>query len=206
MTEPHEHPPVDENKLIAERREKLNALRAHGNAFPNDFRPDAFADDLRLGFEGKDAADVEAAQRRVSVAGRLLAKRVMGKASFVQIQDMTGRIQLFLQQSALGETYDAFKAWDVGDIVGAEGVLIAHQDRRAFSKVDKLRLLTKSLRPLPDKEWHGYRRQAALSPALRGPDHHGGSGVYSHTALVASVSSASGSRPNRGVSWKSKRR
>ncbi len=83
MNDPNEHAPADENKLIAERREKLNALRLHGNAFPNDFRPDAFAEDLRSSFEGKDAADVEAAQRRVSVAGRLLAKRVMGKASFV---------------------------------------------------------------------------------------------------------------------------
>jgi lysyl-tRNA synthetase class 2 len=126
----------------------------HGNAFPNDFRPDAFAEDLRNSFEGKDAADVEAAQRRVSVAGRLLAKRVMGKASFVQIQDMTGRIQLFLQQSALGDTYDAFKAWDVGDIVGAEGVLMRTKTGELSVKVDKLRLLTKSLRPLPDK-WHG---------------------------------------------------
>src|SRR5512142_936741 len=90
--------PLDENKLIAERREKLRALRAHGVAFPNDFRPDAFAGDLQGEFDGSDAAAVDAAARRVRVAGRLLAKRVMGKASFAQIQDMTGRIQLFLQQ------------------------------------------------------------------------------------------------------------
>ena len=145
---------MDENKLIAERREKLHALRAQGIAFPNDFRPDAFAGDLQREFDGKDAAAIEAAQRRVSVAGRLMAKRVMGKASFVQIQDMTGRIQLFLQANALGETYDAFKAWDVGDIVGAEGVLMRTKTGELSVKVDKLRLLTKSLRPLPDK-WHG---------------------------------------------------
>jgi len=144
----------DENKLIAERREKLNALRAHGNAFPNDFRPDAFAEDLRVAFEGKDAVEVEASQRRVSVAGRLLAKRVMGKASFAQIQDMTGRIQLFLQSSTLGDTYEAFKSWDVGDIVGAQGVLMRTKTGELSVKVDKLRLLTKSLCPLPDK-WHG---------------------------------------------------
>jgi lysyl-tRNA synthetase class 2 len=154
MNDSNDNLPQDENKLIAERREKLKALRVHGNAFPNDFRPDAFAEDLRRSFEGKDAAEIEAVQRRVSVAGRLLAKRVMGKASFVQIQDMTGRIQLFLQQSALGETYDAFKAWDVGDIVGAEGVLMRTKTGELSVKVDKLRLLTKSLRPLPDK-WHG---------------------------------------------------
>ncbi|HXR63118.1 MAG TPA: lysine--tRNA ligase [Rudaea sp.] len=145
---------VDENKLIAERREKLKALRAQGNAFPNDFRPDAFAGDLQGEFDGKDAAAVEAAQRRVDVAGRLLAKRIMGKASFVQIQDMTGRLQLFLQQSTLGDVYDAFKAWDVGDIVAAEGVLMRTKTGELSVKVEKLRLLTKSLRPLPDK-WHG---------------------------------------------------
>jgi lysyl-tRNA synthetase class 2 len=154
MNDSNDNLAPDENKLIAERREKLKALRAQGNAFPNDFRPDAFAEDLRTSFDGKDAAEVEAAQRRVSVAGRLLAKRVMGKASFAQIQDMTGRIQLFLQESTLGETYEAFKAWDVGDIVGAEGVLMRTRTGELSVKVDKLRLLTKSLRPLPDK-WHG---------------------------------------------------
>jgi len=146
--------PQDENKLIAERREKLNALRTHGNAFPNDFRPDAFAGDLQARFEGQDAAAIEGAACRVRVAGRLLAKRIMGKASFVQIQDMTGRLQLFLQQSALGDVYDAFKSWDVGDIVGAEGVLMRTRTGELSVKVDLLRLLTKSLRPLPDK-WHG---------------------------------------------------
>jgi len=146
--------PQDENKLIAERREKLNALRTHGNAFPNDFRPDAFAGDLQARFEGQDAAAIEGATCRVRVAGRLLAKRIMGKASFVQIQDMTGRLQLFLQQSALGDVYDAFKSWDVGDIVGAEGVLMRTRTGELSVKVDLLRLLTKSLRPLPDK-WHG---------------------------------------------------
>jgi len=145
---------ADENRLIAERREKLNALRAHGIAFPNDFHPDAFAGDLQGEFEGNDAAVIEAMARRVAVGGRLLAKRVMGKASFAQIQDMTGRIQLFLQSSTLGDTYEAFKSWDVGDIVGAQGVLMRTKTGELSVKVDKLRLLTKSLRPLPDK-WHG---------------------------------------------------
>jgi lysyl-tRNA synthetase class 2 len=150
----NESAPLDENKLIAERRDKLKALRAHGIAYPNDFRPDAFAGDLQNEFDGRDAAAVEAAQKRVRIAGRMLAKRIMGKASFVQIQDMTGRIQLFLQQSTLGDSYDAFKAWDVGDIVGAEGTLMRTKTGELSVKVDALRLLTKSLRPLPDK-WHG---------------------------------------------------
>lgn len=147
----------DENKLIAERREKLKVLRAHGNAYPNDFRVDAFAGDLQAEYADADQCDAEAlaAQaRRVCVAGRILARRIMGKASFVQIQDMSGQIQLFLQGSTLGESYDAFKGWDTGDIVGAEGELMRTRTGELSVKVDSLRLLTKSLRPLPDK-WHG---------------------------------------------------
>ncbi|HEY8011934.1 MAG TPA: lysine--tRNA ligase [Rudaea sp.] len=144
----------DENKLIAERREKLRALRAQGIAFPNDFVPDAFAGDLQQEFEGKDAAEIEAVARRVKVAGRMMLKRGQGKVSFVQIQDMSGRIQLFVQANALGDTYEAFKSWDVGDIVGAEGPLMRTKTGELSVKVETLRLLTKSLRPLPDK-WHG---------------------------------------------------
>ncbi|WP_386065978.1 lysine--tRNA ligase [Tahibacter sp. UC22_41] len=149
---------VDENRLIAERREKLRALRANGIAFPNDFVPDAFTGDLQAEFADKDqwtAEAIEALGRRVRVAGRLLAKRQMGKASFAQVQDMSARLQLFLQQAALGdEAYAAFKGWDVGDIIGAEGQLTRTKTGELSIKVDKLRLLTKSLRPLPDK-WHG---------------------------------------------------
>ena len=145
---------LDENKLIAERREKLRALREQGIAFPNDFHPDAFAGDLQQEFEGKDSAAIEAIARRVKVAGRMLLKRGQGKVSFVQIQDMSGRIQLFVQANAVGDTYEAFKAWDVGDIVGAEGVLMRTKTGELSVKVENLRLLTKSLRPLPDK-WHG---------------------------------------------------
>jgi len=154
MNEADETHPHDENKLIAERREKLKALRAGGNAFPNDFHPDAFAGDLQREFDGKDAAAIEAEARRVRVGGRMLLKRGQGKVSFVQIQDMTGRIQLFIQANAVGDVYEAFKSWDVGDIVGAEGPLMRTKTGELSVKVDKLRLLTKSLRPLPDK-WHG---------------------------------------------------
>ncbi|HQY37477.1 MAG TPA: lysine--tRNA ligase, partial [Pseudomonadota bacterium] len=142
------------NKLIAERRGKLAALRDAGNAYPNDFRPDATAGELQAAFEGHDAIAVEAAGRRVRVAGRMLAKRVMGKASFVQLQDRSGAIQLFLQGEALGAAYEDFKGWDVGDIVGAEGTLMRTRTGELSVKCTTLRLLAKALRPLPDK-WHG---------------------------------------------------
>ncbi len=149
--------PADENRLIAERRNKLEALRAEGNAYPNDFRPDAFAGDLQAEYadpEQWNAAGLEAVGRRVRVAGRLMAKRVMGKASFVQLRDHSGDIQLFLQQSTLGDVYERFKSWDIGDIIAAEGVLMRTKTGELSVKAELLRLLTKSLRPLPDK-WHG---------------------------------------------------
>jgi lysyl-tRNA synthetase class 2 len=147
-------PAPDENKLIAERRGKLAALRESGNAYPNDFRPDAFAGELQAAFEGLDAVAVEATGRQVRVAGRMLAKRVMGKASFVQLQDRSGAIQLFLQSDALGPSYEAFKGWDVGDILGAEGSLMRTRTGELSVKCSQVRLLAKALRPLPDK-WHG---------------------------------------------------
>jgi len=158
MSEPTDNLPIDENKLIAERREKLKALRGQGVAFPNDFKIDAFAGDLQAAYEDKDthtAEAIDALARRVKMAGRIVLKRVQGKVSFVQIQDMSGRIQLFIHQGTVGEaTYDAFKGWDSGDIVGAEGVLMRTKTGELSVKVDTLRLLTKSLRPLPDK-FHG---------------------------------------------------
>ncbi|HUA79034.1 MAG TPA: lysine--tRNA ligase [Dyella sp.] len=158
MSEPTDTPIVDENKLIAERREKLNALRMQGIAFPNDFKVGNFAGDLQTEFADKEtytAEAIEAAARTVKVAGRIVLKRVQGKVSFVQVQDFTGRIQLFIHQGTVGETtYEAFKGWDVGDIVGAEGVLMRTKTGELSVKVHQLRLLTKSLRPLPDK-WHG---------------------------------------------------
>ncbi|MFC4762038.1 lysine--tRNA ligase [Dyella koreensis] len=158
MSELTDTQPVDENKLIAERREKLKALRGQGIAFPNDFKVDSFVGDLQGEYADKDvhtAEAIDALARRVKVAGRIVLKRVQGKVSFVQMQDMTGRIQLFIHQGTAGEsTYEAFKGWDVGDIVGAEGVLMRTKTGELSVKVDALRLLTKSLRPLPDK-FHG---------------------------------------------------
>ncbi len=150
-------PVQDENKLIAERREKLKHLRAQGIAFPNDFKVDSFAGDLQTEFADKEKHTpeaIEAASRRVSVAGRMMLKRGQGKVSFVQIQDQTGRIQLFIHQGTLGETYDDFKGWDVGDIVGVEGLLMRTKTGELSVRAHQLRLLTKSLRPLPDK-FHG---------------------------------------------------
>jgi lysyl-tRNA synthetase, class II len=155
----------DENHLIGERRAKLAKLRERGIAFPNDFRRNALAADLLTAYGEKSAEVLDAAQVRVSVAGRLRAKRVMGKASFVKLEDSSGAIQLFLQQSALGDIYDEFKGWDVGDIVGAEGVLFRTKTNELSVRAQRIVLLTKSLRPLPDK-WHGiadtemrYRRR-----------------------------------------------
>ena len=149
--------PQDENKLIAERRAKLVALRGQGVAFPNDARRVDYAGDLQTEFADAERWTGEAlaaSDRRVQIAGRLMAKRVMGKASFAQIQDMSGRLQLFLQANTLADTYEAFKGWDVGDIIAAQGTLMRTRTGELSVKCDALRLLTKSLRPLPDK-WHG---------------------------------------------------
>ena len=157
MTDDTQAPHTDENHLIAERRSKLAALREGGIAFPNDARRADFAGDLQADYadvEQWTAEALEATGRRVAIAGRLLAKRVMGKAAFATVQDMSGRVQLFLQSTALGETYDAFKGWDIGDIVAAEGAVTRTRTGELSVKVDALRLLVKSLRPLPDK-FHG---------------------------------------------------
>ena len=147
----------DENKLIAERRAKLTALRGQGVAFPNDAKREHYAGDLQAEFADKDqwtAEALEGAGRHVRIAGRLMAKRVMGKAAFAQLQDMSGRLQLYLVGADLGESYDAFKGWDIGDIVAVEGGLTRTRTGELSVKVAAIRLLTKALRPLPDK-FHG---------------------------------------------------
>jgi len=149
--------PPDENKLIAERRAKLTALRGQGVAFPNDARREHYAGDLQAEFADKDrwtAEALEATNRQLRIAGRLMAKRVMGKAAFAQLQDMSGRIQLYLVGADLGEAYETFKGWDIGDIVAVEGGLTRTKTGELSVKVTAIRLLTKALRPLPDK-FHG---------------------------------------------------
>ncbi|NIL93027.1 MAG: lysine--tRNA ligase [Woeseiaceae bacterium] len=149
----------DEHKLIAERRGKLDALREQGNPFPNDFRRNATAGELHQTFHAHDNDALAEEKIEVCVAGRMMAKRVMGKASFVKLQDRSGQIQLRLERDRLPEgVYQAFKKWDVGDIVGAQGVLMRTKTGELTVLADELRLLTKSLRPLPEK-WAGLSDQ-----------------------------------------------
>jgi len=144
----------DEHKLIAERRAKLAELRTAGAAFPNAFRRDVLAGQLHAAFGERSGEWLDANPTRVKVGGRLLFRRVMGKASFAKIGDRTGQIQLYLQQETLGAAYETFKGWDIGDIIGAAGVLFRTKTGELSVRVDALTLLVKSLRPLPDK-WHG---------------------------------------------------
>ena len=149
----------DENKLIAERREKLAGIRKQGVAFPNDFKPTHHAADLQLRHGNTPNEELEPQAIKVAVAGRLMLKRVMGKASFGTLQDASGRLQLFVTKDALGEAaYEAFKHGDLGDILGAVGTLFRTRTGELSVRVATLRLLTKSLRPLPDK-FHGMTDQ-----------------------------------------------
>ena len=148
-------PALDENQIVAERRGKLTALRASGNAYPNDFRRDALAAELHAAHGSRDNAELEPAGIRVSVAGRMMLKRVMGKACFATLQDMSGRIQLYVTLDGVGEeTLAAFKHWDLGDIVGATGTLFRTKTGELSVRCDSVRLLAKGLRPLPEK-FHG---------------------------------------------------
>lgn len=151
----------DENKLIAQRREKLAQIRERGNAFPNDFRRNVVAGELHAEYGEKSAEELEALAVRVQVAGRMMSRRIMGKASFAHLQDMSGRIQLFVQRDSLPEGFynTVFKKeLDVGDIIGAEGQLFKTKTGELSVRCDKLALLTKSLRPLPEK-FHGLTDQ-----------------------------------------------
>jgi lysyl-tRNA synthetase class 2 len=152
-------PVVDTNKLVAERREKLAAIRAQGVAFPNDFKPAHRAGPLHAEHDATEPEALDALAVKVSVGGRLMLKRVMGKACFGTIQDATGRIQVYVTLDALGaEALDAFKHWDLGDILGAEGTLMKTKTGELSIRVTSIRLLTKALRPLPDK-FHGMTDQ-----------------------------------------------
>jgi len=144
-----------EHALIAERRRKLEAQRQAGEAYANDFRRNALAGDLHLAFGEHEAETLESEGIPVAVAGRMMAKRVMGKASFARLEDMSGAIQLFMQRDALPEgVYAAFKTWDLGDLLGIEGTLFKTRTGELSVKVTSARLLSKCLRPLPEK-YHG---------------------------------------------------
>lgn len=157
--------PQDENSIIAERRSKLDAIRAKGIAFPNDFRPQHKAADLQAQYGDVNREDLEAQNVEVVVAGRMMLKREAGKkAAFATLQDASGlkadgRIQLYVTTDKTGEAeMEAFRHYDLGDILGIEGVLFKTKTDELTVKVTKLRLLTKSLRPLPDK-FHGLSNQ-----------------------------------------------
>ena len=146
---------MDENRLIAERREKLHALKAESNAYPNDFRPNSNAAELHQRFADDDTETLAQVDETFSLAGRMLAKRVMGKIAFVKIQDGTGNMQFVVQRDNLPEgLYQQFKQWDIGDIIGGSGAIFRTQKGELSVKPSELRLLTKSLRPLPEK-FHG---------------------------------------------------
>ena len=163
-------PAIDENQLIAERREKLKALRAaQAVAFPNDFKPANRAADLLAAFDGKSKEELDAEiaagqQTTASIAGRMMLKRVMGKASFATLQDGSlgasgGRFQVYIARDAVGEdVYNNFKHWDLGDIVAAEGYVFKTKTGELSIHATSIRLLTKSLRPMPDK-FHGVADQ-----------------------------------------------
>jgi len=145
----------EENDQLAQRLAKLDEIKAERNAYPNDFKREHDLGDLAVAYAGNSKETLAEDDISVSVAGRIMTRRMMGKASFVTIQDMGGRIQLFLQRDALGEeTYAEFKKYDIGDIVGVEGVLFKTKTDELSVRVSSLRLLTKSLRPLPEK-FHG---------------------------------------------------
>ncbi len=157
--------PIDENELIVQRRAKLAALREtakadNKNAFPNDFRRDVTAGELHVEYENLDAEALLENPIRVTLAGRMMTRRIMGKASFAHIQDMSGKIQLYVARDSLPEgVYNTeFKKWDIGDIIGAEGVLFRTKVGELSVKIDAIRLLTKSIRPLPEK-FHGLSDQ-----------------------------------------------
>jgi lysyl-tRNA synthetase class 2 len=152
-------PQQDENHLIAERRSKLAAIRARGVAFPNDFVPADRAEPLHLRYGEQDQATLAAAAHPASVAGRMMLKRVMGKASFATLQDSTGRIQIYLDRNSLGEeNYDDFKQWDIGDIIAITGQVFKTNKGELSIHAATARVLAKSLRPLPDK-FHGISDQ-----------------------------------------------
>jgi len=167
-TTPHEAP-IDENQLMQERRDKLKAIRARqaqggGVAFPNDFAPDHAAQALFASYGDLDAEALLAQNVTVKVAGRMMLKRVMGKASFCTVQDASfgpsgGRIQVYVKGEEVGQAlYEDFKHWDLGDIVAAQGRLFKTKTGELSVHATEVRLLTKSLRPMPDK-FHGIHDQ-----------------------------------------------
>mgnify|MGYP001244162217 FL=1 len=165
MSEQHTPAPIlDDNQLIAERREKLQTLRERqakglGPAFPNDFKPTHKAADLARTHAAQSAEELAADGPSVRIAGRMMLKRVMGKASFATLQDSSGRMQVYIKGEEIGaETYEDFKHWDLGDIVAVQGRMFRTRTGELSIHAVQIRLLVKSLRPMPDK-FHGIHDQ-----------------------------------------------
>src|SRR5690625_4331546 len=159
MSTQNDTSPVNENKLIAERREKLAQIRTQGTAYPNHFRPKDQAQALQDAYADKEKDELEGLAVQATVAGRMMLKRVMGRASFATLQDSSGRIQIYLDKRQVGEDcYERFKGWDIGDILGVEGTLFKTNRGELTVQVTQIELLSKSLRPLPDK-FHGLADQ-----------------------------------------------
>ncbi|MFP5483768.1 MAG: OB-fold nucleic acid binding domain-containing protein, partial [Gammaproteobacteria bacterium] len=151
--------PVDENQIIAERRGKLAKLREKGQPFPNGFKPEHRAADLHAKYGLLDKETLDPQGIEVSVSGRMMLKRVMGKASFATVQDGTGRIQFYINNEGVGEdVHGEFKHWDLGDIIAAKGKLFKTNKGELSVHCTEIHLLAKSLRPLPDK-FHGLADQ-----------------------------------------------
>ena len=150
----------DDNKLIIERRAKLATLREAGNPFINDFKPTNLAQDIINDYDGFSKEELEEKNVEVSVAGRMMLKRVMGKASFATLQDSSAKIQIFATRDELPEGFynEQFKKWDIGDIIGAVGTLFKTNVGELSIRISQIKLLTKSLRPLPEK-FHGLADQ-----------------------------------------------
>ena len=153
------NPIAEENEQIVQRKAKLAAMREVGQAYPNDVKRDSLAMDLHTAYDALDAEALAEKSIPVKLAGRMMTRRLMGKASFAHIQDMSGRMQLYITRDGLPEgVYQQFKGWDLGDIVAAEGELFKTKTGELSVKVHQLRLITKALRPMPDK-FHGLADQ-----------------------------------------------
>jgi len=150
----------DDNKLIAERKSKLDKLREAGNPFVNDFKPEHLAQTITNDYDQLSKEELEEKSIKVSIAGRMMLKRVMGKASFATVQDSSGKIQIFVTRDELPEGFynEQFKKWDIGDILAATGTLFKTNVGELSVRIDSIKLLTKSLRPLPEK-FHGLSDQ-----------------------------------------------
>ena len=155
MSEENKDQSIDENKLIAERRKKLNILREAKKAYPNSFRRDSYAQDLQEKFGEKSKEELVEINHSAKIAGRIMAKR----GPFLVLQDMTGRIQSYIDRKGLGkELVKEIDTWDIGDIIGVAGAVNKSGKGDLYVKMDSVTLLTKSLRPLPEK-FHGLTDQ-----------------------------------------------